>query len=153
MSRIFGGCHEGQQARRLKVSLARGCRDAFVLKMLRRTSSFPNFPASLSFVRGISSVGSKSAAQDRLTVYDIHNKFIAYHSLQAFPPIVDVLCEWGVLYVITGATKEERKVFVLHEKDMQAKLKDLFKKSMFDLAINLAKSQQYDPDGLIDIFT
>ena len=43
-------------------------------------------------------------------------------------------------------------MFALHEKDMQAKLKDLFKKSMFDLAINLAKSQQYDPDGLIDIF-
>ena len=55
-------------------------------------------------------------------------------------------------YFVLGATKEERKVFVLHEKDMQAKLNDLFKKSMFDLAINLAKSQQYDPDGLIDIF-
>ena len=105
------------------------------------------------FFRGITSVGGKTAAQDRLTVYDIHNKFIAYHSLQPFPPIVDVLCEWGVIYVITGATQEERKVFVLHEKDMQAKLKDLFKKSMFDLAINLAKSQQYDSDGLIDIFT
>lgn len=102
--------------------------------------------------RGISPVGSKSTAQDRLTVYDIHNKFIAYSTVQPFPPILDVLCEWGILYIITGATKEERKVFVLHEKDMQAKLKDLFKKSMFDLAINLAKSQQYDPDGLIDIF-
>ena len=45
-----------------------------------------------------------------MVVYDIHNKFIAFHSLQPFPPILDIVCEWGVIYIIAGTVKEERKV-------------------------------------------
>lgn len=40
----------------------------------------------------------------------------------------------------------------MDEKDLQSKLSLLFKKNLYDIAIRIAKSQQYDSDGLIDIF-
>ncbi|XP_071958560.1 vacuolar protein sorting-associated protein 11 homolog isoform X2 [Antedon mediterranea] len=83
---------------------------------------------------------------DIVTVYDIQNKFIAYSG--PFPEVVDVVCEWGSLYVIAGD-----KLFQLPEKDTQTKLEMLFKKNLYVVAINLAKSQHYDEDGLVDIFT
>uniref|UniRef100_A0A2C9MAP2 Vacuolar protein sorting-associated protein 11 homolog n=1 Tax=Biomphalaria glabrata TaxID=6526 RepID=A0A2C9MAP2_BIOGL len=44
-------------------------------------------------------------------------------------------------------------LYQLQEKDTQSKLEMLFKKNNYALAISLAKSQQLDQDGLIDIFT
>lgn len=44
------------------------------------------------------------------------NKFIAYSSI--FDDIVDVLAEWGSLYVLT----RDGKIHVLQEKDTQTKL-------------------------------
>ncbi|XP_022091158.1 vacuolar protein sorting-associated protein 11 homolog isoform X2 [Acanthaster planci] len=84
---------------------------------------------------------------DTVTVYDIQNKFIAY--LAPVPEVLDVFQEWGSLYVLGG----DRKLYHLQEKDTQTKLEILFKKNLYSLAINLAKSQHYDYDGLIDIFT
>ncbi|XP_070533237.1 vacuolar protein sorting-associated protein 11 homolog [Ptychodera flava] len=82
-----------------------------------------------------------------VNVYDIQNKFIAYSSPVA--DVIDVLCEWGSLYVLTG----DHKLFHLQEKDTQTKLEMLFKKNLYVMAISLAKSQHYDYDGLIEIFT
>ncbi|XP_060553204.1 vacuolar protein sorting-associated protein 11 homolog [Ruditapes philippinarum] len=82
-----------------------------------------------------------------VTVYDIQNKFIAYTA--PYPDVIDVVSEWGSLYIIAG----DRKVYQLQEKDTQTKLEMLFNKKNYTLAISLAKSQQYDQDGLIDIFT
>lgn len=84
---------------------------------------------------------------DIVTVYDIQNKFIAYSA--PVPEVVDVIQEWGSLYVLGG----DRKLYQLQEKDTQTKLEMLFKKNLYVMAINLAKSQHYDYDGLIDIFT
>ncbi|GFQ99030.1 vacuolar protein sorting-associated protein 11 homolog [Trichonephila clavata] len=81
-----------------------------------------------------------------VTVYDIQNKFIAYSS--PLPAVVDVISEWGSLYVLS----QDGKLYNLLEKDTQSKLDMLFKKNQYALAISLAKSQQYDEDGLIDIF-
>ncbi|XP_074656340.1 vacuolar protein sorting-associated protein 11 homolog [Tubulanus polymorphus] len=81
-----------------------------------------------------------------VTVYDINNKFIAYSA--PIPEVIDVVCEWGSLYVVGG----DRKLYHLQEKDTQTKLDMLFRKNLYPLAINLAKRQQYDQDGLIDIF-
>ncbi|XP_050409252.1 vacuolar protein sorting-associated protein 11 homolog [Patella vulgata] len=82
-----------------------------------------------------------------VTVYDIQNKFIAYSA--PYQEVIDVMCEWGSLYILAG----DRKLYQLQEKDTQTKLDMLFKKNNYTLAISLAKSQQYDEDGLIDIFT
>eukprot|EP00795_Rhopilema_esculentum_P008547 gene8547-14548_t len=98
-----------------------------------------------------------------LTIYDIQNKFIGTCNLipldlilkpfrptafsAPFPEIVDVLGEWGSLHVLT----RDGKIFQLEEKDTQTKLETLFRKNMYDMAINLAKSQHYS-DGLFEIF-
>ncbi|XP_074607896.1 vacuolar protein sorting-associated protein 11 homolog isoform X1 [Acropora palmata] len=79
-------------------------------------------------------------------VYDIQNKLIAFTG--TFQGVIDVLCEWGSLFVLTA----ENKIFQLEEKDTQTKLEILFKKNLYAMAISLAKSQHYS-DGLIDIFT
>lgn len=51
-----------------------------------------------------------------LNIYDLGNKFIAYSSV--FDDVVDVLAEWGCLYVLT----RDGKLHVLQEKDTQTKL-------------------------------
>uniref|UniRef100_A0A3Q2QIU7 Vacuolar protein sorting-associated protein 11 homolog n=1 Tax=Fundulus heteroclitus TaxID=8078 RepID=A0A3Q2QIU7_FUNHE len=81
-----------------------------------------------------------------LTIYDLDNKFIAYST--SFDDVIDVLAEWGSFYILT----RDGKMFVLQEKDTQTKLEMLFKKNLFVMAINLAKSQHLDSDGLSEIF-
>uniref|UniRef100_T1ISE0 Vacuolar protein sorting-associated protein 11 homolog n=1 Tax=Strigamia maritima TaxID=126957 RepID=T1ISE0_STRMM len=90
--------------------------------------------------------GGQSLAMNIVTVYDIQNKFIAYSA--PLPEVIDVVSEWGSLYVLGG----DKKLYHLQEKDTQSKLDMLFKKSLYALAIELAKSQQYDEDGVVDIF-
>lgn len=51
--------------------------------------------------------------------------------------------------ILSGGDNE---LYHLDEKDLQSKLSLLFKKNLYDVAIRIAKSQQYDSDGLIDIF-
>lgn len=82
-----------------------------------------------------------------LTIYDIQNKFTAYSA--PFPDIVDIISEWGSLFIVST----DNKIYRLEEKDTQTKLDMLFKKNLYQMAISLAKSQQYDYEGLIDIFT
>ncbi|CAM1311822.1 VPS11 (predicted), partial [Pycnogonum litorale] len=81
-----------------------------------------------------------------VTIYDIQNKFIAYSA--PMPEVTDVVSEWGCLYVIGS----DRKLYNLQEKDTQSKLDILFRKNLYVLAINVAKTRQYDEEGLIDIF-
>ncbi|KFM62524.1 Vacuolar protein sorting-associated protein 11-like protein, partial [Stegodyphus mimosarum] len=93
-----------------------------------------------------SAITSPPIEMNIVTVYDIQNKFIAYSA--PLPAVVDIISEWGSLYVLS----QDGKLFNLQEKDTQTKLDMLFKKNQYALAISLAKSQQYDEDGLIDIF-
>ncbi|NXO81770.1 VPS11 protein, partial [Sitta europaea] len=96
--------------------------------------------------------GNEAQNSDKqvLNIYDLCNKFIAYSSV--FDDIVDVLAEWGSLYVLT----RDGKIHVLQEKDTQTKLEAskfmLFRKNLFEMAINLAKSHHLDSDGLSEIF-
>ena len=48
---------------------------------------------------------SRNQARDMhlVTVYDIKNKLIAYSG--PVPEVVDVLCEWGSLYILGGDMK------------------------------------------------
>ncbi|CAH1772502.1 unnamed protein product, partial [Owenia fusiformis] len=93
-----------------------------------------------------STIGNQTIQMNIVTVYDIQNKFIAYSA--PIPDVIDVLCEWGSLFVLAG----DRKLYHLQEKDTQTKLEMLFKKNLYVLAINLAKGHSYDEDGLIEIF-
>lgn len=82
-----------------------------------------------------------------LTIFDVQNKYIAYTA--PLKPIKAITSEWGTLFAITEG---DNKVYQLTEKDIQTKLDLLFKKNFYDVAIKIAKSNQYDSYGLVDIF-
>ncbi|XP_050089225.1 vacuolar protein sorting-associated protein 11 homolog [Anopheles aquasalis] len=81
-----------------------------------------------------------------LTVIDIQNKFIVFTS--PIEEIKAVLTEFGTCYILT----ESKQVFHLDEKDLQSKLNMLFKKNLYDIAVRIAKCNQYDAEGLAGIF-
>lgn len=59
---------------------------------------------------------SQNSDKQILNIYDLCNKFIAYSAV--FEDVVDVLAEWGSLYVLT----RDGRVHALQEKDTQTKL-------------------------------
>lgn len=81
-----------------------------------------------------------------LTVIDILNKFIVFSS--PLDSTVAILIEFGTCFIITT----NKTVYHLDEKDLQSKLSLLFKKNLYDIAVRIAKSNQYDSEGLADIF-
>ncbi|EDV22408.1 uncharacterized protein TRIADDRAFT_28801, partial [Trichoplax adhaerens] len=93
------------------------------------------------------SAGGTVRSTYMLTIYDIVNKLIAFSA--PFVEITDVLIEWGSVYVVLG----DNTICSLDEKDLQNKLDILFKKNFYSMAVSLAKSQNYDAEGLADIFT
>ncbi|XP_058057321.1 vacuolar protein sorting-associated protein 11 homolog [Anopheles bellator] len=81
-----------------------------------------------------------------LTVIDIQNKFIVFTC--PIEEVAAVLTEFGTCYILT----EGKEVFHLDEKDLQSKLNVLFKKNLYDIAVRIAKCNQYDAEGLAGIF-
>ncbi|XP_066597141.1 vacuolar protein sorting-associated protein 11 homolog [Prorops nasuta] len=81
-----------------------------------------------------------------ITVLDIQNKFIVFTA--SMISVQTVLSEWGGFFILSG----DGKLYHLDEKDLQSKLALLFKKNFYDVSIRIAKNQQYDAEGLIDIF-
>ncbi|XP_050531925.1 vacuolar protein sorting-associated protein 11 homolog [Daktulosphaira vitifoliae] len=89
---------------------------------------------------------SDEIAAVSLTILDIQNKFIVFTTTMR--EIISVLSEWGSLYVLTASGSLSQLI----EKDLQSKLSVLFKKNLYDVAVRMAKSQQYDSQALINIF-
>ncbi|XP_046405210.1 vacuolar protein sorting-associated protein 11 homolog isoform X2 [Ischnura elegans] len=99
----------------------------------------------------------KSGSQGRgerctVNILDILNKCIVLAA--PMNGVRAVISEWGSIYVVVGGagTTEPLRICHLVEKDLQSKLAFLFKKNLYDVSIRIAKSQQYDVDGLVDIF-
>lgn len=65
-----------------------------------------------------------------ISIYDIENRYVGYSG--SFPSVVSVVCEYGSVYVL--ANKGEQ-FFQLTEKDTQSKLEILFKKNLYQMAI------------------
>lgn len=59
-----------------------------------------------------------------------------------------VLIEFGTCYIITT----NKTAYVLDERDLQSKLNLLFKKNLYDIAVRIAKTSEYDSEALADIF-
>lgn len=114
------------------------------------TFALPGSKSSIQWLKSyFAIVAQADAAQElsRLTIFDSENKFIAYAG--SFPEGVrGIVSEWGELIVVTY----EGKLYRLEEKDTFTKLDILFKKSLFQLAINLAHSQKYDDASIAEIF-
>ena len=65
-----------------------------------------------------------------MSIYDIENRYVGFSG--SFPHLVSVVCEWGSVFVL--AAKGEQ-LFQLNEKDTKSKLDILFKKNLYQTAI------------------
>ena len=81
-----------------------------------------------------------------ITIFDVQNKFIGFTA--PIKPILAVVSEWGSIFLVT----QDGKIHQLLEKDTQSKLSILFRKNFYDVAVKIARNQQYDAEGLVDIF-
>ena len=74
----------------------------------------------------------RTSAIDMTTVsiYDVDNRYVGFSG--SFSQVVSVICEWGSVYVL--ASKGEQ-LYQLSEKDTQSKLEILFKKNLYQMAI------------------
>ncbi|XP_020589182.1 vacuolar protein-sorting-associated protein 11 homolog [Phalaenopsis equestris] len=83
-------------------------------------------------------IGDQRSNKNSFNVYDLKNKLIA-HSM-VVGEVSHMLCEWGYIILIMN----DRKVLFIGEKDMESKLDMLFKKNLYNVAINLVHSQHAD---------
>ena len=117
----------------------------------------------LAWFRGYLIVASTEATSGRCTVsvYDLKNKFVAFTlvpqsggqrrgggTAQRSPVVLDILSEWGAIFVLT----QNHVMYQLVEKDTATKLEHLFKIHLFDIAISLAFSNNYDYANIMDIY-
>lgn len=121
----------------------------------------------LAWFRGYLLVASTEPTTKRCTVsvYDLKNKFVAFTLVpqggasrgsdrsssaprRSRPGVLDILSEWGAIFVVTT----NHVVYQLVEKDTATKLEHLFKIHLFDIAISLAYSNNYDDANIMDIY-
>ena len=66
--------------------------------------------------------------------------------------IINVVSEWGAIFVICyegmGCS-----IYKLEEKDTQTKLETLFKKGLYSVAVDIAKTHNYDRAAVVSILT
>lgn len=74
------------------------------------------------------------------------NRFIVFTT--QVEPVNAVFVEFGTCYVLSN----DKVLYHLDEKDLQSKLSSLYKKNMYDTAVKIARNNQYDAEGLSDIF-
>lgn len=93
-----------------------------------------------------STVENNQMKPHTLTVIDVINRFIVFTT--QIEMVSTVIIEFGICYVLT----KSKVLYQLDERDLQSKLNSLYKKNMYDMAVKIAKNNQYDADGLSEIF-
>ncbi|KAF8343340.1 vacuolar membrane protein [Amanita rubescens] len=82
----------------------------------------------------------------KVSIFDLENKYVAYTG--TFPHGVrDVVSQWGKVYVLTN----DGNLFMFQEKPTQDKLDILYRKSLYLMALSLAKTQGLDEATVADI--
>merc|ERR1719278_936784 len=94
----------------------------------------------------LTTVSDEGLDKATITIFDVQNKFIGFTA--PIKPILAVVSERGSILLVT----QEGKLHQLLEKDTQSKLAILFRKNFYDVAVKIARNQQYDAEGLVDIF-
>lgn len=61
--------------------------------------------------------------------------------------VSSIFAQWGSLFVITRC----HTVFLLQEKDLRTKLKSLYEKNQYDIALTVAQTSGMDYNGILDI--
>jgi len=91
-------------------------------------------------------ISEEEGEKASITVLDVQNKYIGFSA--PIKPILSVVSEWGSIYLIT----QEGKIHQLIEKDTRSKIDLLLKKNFYDVAIKVAKNQNYKDEDLVNIF-
>uniref|UniRef100_A0A5S6R317 Vacuolar protein sorting-associated protein 11 homolog n=1 Tax=Trichuris muris TaxID=70415 RepID=A0A5S6R317_TRIMR len=81
-----------------------------------------------------------------ITVYEVVNSFIAYFS--PIPEVQDIFVAWESVYILTAGGR----LYCLKEMDLKSKLELLFRKKLFDLAINVAEKHNMDRKEVTNIY-
>ena len=100
----------------------------------------------LSWFRNNLIVVGVTQTRNSVNIYDMKNKFTAFSG--TYQHITHVLTEWGLIFILT----RDGRAYQLTETDTQSKLETLYMKHNYQLAINLASSQQYDYNSIVDIY-
>ncbi|TFK22979.1 vacuolar membrane protein [Coprinopsis marcescibilis] len=109
---------------------------------------FPSASAASATVRNFVARSTNPSETDitKVTVFDLENKLVAYSG--AFKQGVrEVVSQWGKVYVLST----DGSLLSLEEKSTAAKLDMLYRKSLFVVALNLAKTQGLDEASVADI--
>jgi hypothetical protein len=83
---------------------------------------------------------------DAVTLYDMQNKLLAYSSRAQFS-IEHVVVHWGFVFLVT----RDHKMYQLTERDLSSKLEHLYKKHVYQQAIELAQNAECDSTFLMEI--
>ncbi|KAM6500061.1 vacuolar membrane protein [Amanita muscaria] len=101
-----------------------------------------------NFARNFNSGNPALAETDitKVVVFDLENKYVAYSGTFT-NGVREVVSQWGRIYVLSN----DGNLFMLQEKPTAAKLDILYRKGLYLLALNLAKTQGLDEDNVADI--
>jgi vacuolar protein sorting-associated protein 11 len=77
-----------------------------------------------------STTASAQIDMTTVSIYDVENRYVGFSG--SFPQVVSVICEWGAVYVLASRGEQ---LYQLSEKDTQSKLEILFKKNLYQMAI------------------
>ncbi|KAL3849162.1 hypothetical protein ACJIZ3_011044 [Penstemon smallii] len=90
-------------------------------------------------------ISDKKTRKNTFNIYDLKNRLIA-HSI-VLDEVSHMLCEWGNIVLIMA----DKSALFIVEKDMESKLDMLFKKNLYNVAINLVQSQQADAAATAEV--
>ncbi|KAG2019698.1 vacuolar membrane protein, variant 2 [Coprinopsis cinerea AmutBmut pab1-1] len=110
---------------------------------------FPSASAASATVRNyVARSGSNANETDitKVTVFDLENKLVAYSGTFR-QGVREVVSQWGKVYVLST----DGKLLSLEEKSTASKLEMLYHKSLYVVALNLAKTQNLDETSVADI--
>ncbi|KAG6901941.1 hypothetical protein C0995_006463 [Termitomyces sp. Mi166 len=82
----------------------------------------------------------------KVTVFEPENKYVAYSGTFTHD-VREVISQWGQIYILTS----DGNLSCLQEKSTATKLDHLYRKSLYNLALSLAKTQQLDESSVADI--
>ncbi|KAJ2919879.1 hypothetical protein MD484_g584, partial [Candolleomyces efflorescens] len=109
---------------------------------------FPSASAASATVRNFVARSTNPSETDitKVNVFDLENKLVAYSG--AFKQGVrEVVSQWGKIYVLST----DGNLLSLEEKPTSDKLAMLYRKSLYPIALNLAKTQDMDEASVADI--
>ncbi|KAF8065348.1 hypothetical protein FPV67DRAFT_1608557 [Lyophyllum atratum] len=82
----------------------------------------------------------------KVTVFEPENKYVAYSGTFTHD-VREIISQWGQIYVLTS----DGNLVCLQEKSTATKLDLLYRKSLYTLALSLAKTQGLDESSVADI--